>query len=111
MQWLHPWHAVGSLGPHLAAAFEEVLKREVAPGHPLHGVPVEAIGKRDASDDVLFRLLDGSGRVAVVHLTWTRTPPERPPWPGTAVFAGLEEFAAQCMRPDHDEPGGAREPP
>jgi len=106
MHWLAPWYDVGDFGPRSAATFEEVLKREVGPGHPLYGVAAEAIGKRDGSDDVLFRLLDGSGRVAVVHLTWTRSPPERPPWPGTAIFAGLDEFAEECMRPDHEEGRG-----
>lgn len=103
MRWLHPWHAVADLGPEFAAMFEEVLRREVAPGHPLHGVPAEAVGKRDPSDDVLFRLLDGSGRVAVVHLTWTRSPPERPPWPGTLLFDSAEAWAEEYMRPDHEE--------
>ncbi len=106
MQWLHPWHAVADLGARFAAAFEEVLRGEVAPGHALHGVPVEAIGKRDGRDDVLFRLLDGSGRVAVVHLTWTKSPPERPPWPATALFASVDEFAAERMRLDHEEGRG-----
>jgi len=106
MKWLDPWHDVADLGPQFAATFEEVLKREVAPGHPLYGVPVQAIGKRDGSDDVLFQLLDGSGRVAVVHLTWTRSPPERPPWPGTAIYASFGEFAAECMRRDHEEGRG-----
>jgi hypothetical protein len=103
MEWLDPWHPVAALGPQFAALFEEVLAREVARGHPLHGVPVEAIGKRDGSDDVLFRLLDGSGRVAVVHLTWTSSPPERPPWPDTGIFGSFDEFAGVCMRPDHED--------
>src|SRR4051812_8678759 len=103
MHWLHPWHAVEDLGPRFAATFEQVLAREVAPGHPLYGIPVQAIGKRDASDDVLFRLLDGSGRVAQVHLTWTRSPPESPPWPSSAVFAELAAWAEQSMRPDHED--------
>ena len=102
MHWLDPWHAVGDLGPDFAAMFEEVLRREVGRGHPLYGVPAEAIGKRDGTDDVLFRLLDGSGRVAEVHLTWTRNPPERPPWPGTAIFASFDEWAEESMRPDHE---------
>lgn len=103
MLWLDPWCDVADLGPEFAATFERVLAREVAPGHPLYGVPVAAVGKRYGTDDVLFRLLDGSGRVAVVHLTWTRSPPERPPWPATGVYADEAEFVAERMRPDHDE--------
>jgi hypothetical protein len=103
MEWIFPWVPVEALGPHFAATFEQVLKREVAPGHPLYGIPAQAIGKRDISDDVLFRLLDGSGRVAEVHLTWTSSPPERPPWPSTGIFASLEEWAEESMRPDHEQ--------
>lgn len=94
MKWPESWHAVEDLGPRFAATFGEVLQREVAPGHLLYGVPVQAIGKCDASDDVLFRVLDGSGRVAEVHLTWTRSPPERPPWPSAALFDSFETWAA-----------------
>ena len=103
MLWLDPWCDVTDLGAEFAAAFERVLTREVAPGHPLYGIPVAAIGKHDGSDDVLFRLLDGSERVAVVHLTWTQSPPERPPWPTAELFANLEAFAEERMRPDHEE--------
>ncbi len=103
MDWLEPWCDVADLGPDFAATFERVLAREVAPGHPLHSIPVAAVGKRDGTDDVLFRLLDGSERVAAVHLTWTRSPPERPPWPATELFADFEAFARHQMRPDHEE--------
>jgi len=60
--WLDPWCDVAELGPELAAILERVLRAEVAPGHPLHGVPIAAIGKRGDTNDVLFRLLDESGR-------------------------------------------------
>jgi hypothetical protein len=101
--WLEPWCDIADLGPERAASFEQVVAREVAPGHPLYGVPVVAVGQRGGTDDVLFRLGDGSGRVAVVHLTWTRSPPERPPWPATEVYASADVFAEERMRPDHEE--------
>ena len=103
MDWLEPWWLIAEKGRDFAATFEHVLAREVAPGHKLHGVPVEAIGKRNGNDDVLFRLLDGSERVAVVHLTWTQSPPEQPPWPYSEVYASLEQFGEQRMRPDHED--------
>ena len=37
MEWLFPWVPVDALGPQFAATFEQVLKREVGPGHPLYG--------------------------------------------------------------------------
>jgi hypothetical protein len=103
MDWLDPWWSVAEKGREFAATFERVLSREVAHGHPLYGIPVEAIGRRGDNDDVLFRLLDGSGRVAVVHLTWTQTTPERPPWPRTQVYPSLEAWATDGMMADHDE--------
>jgi len=102
VEWLEPWWQVEAERPDLAAAYEREMRAELGSGHPLFGVPVAAIGKHDGSDDVLFRTLDGSGQVAVVHLTWSRHP-EPPPWPATTFFAGLEAFARLRMRPDHDE--------
>lgn len=98
IQWLAPWHDVADDGVGYAAVLEQQLKREVAPGHPLHGIPVEAAGKAEASDDAVFRLLDGSGRVAMVHLTWSR-PPETPPWPITGLYASAEEWVVDAARP------------
>ncbi|HEU4557304.1 MAG TPA: hypothetical protein VFS20_05620 [Longimicrobium sp.] len=103
MEWLYPWFAVNALEPKYATLFEEELKREVAPGHPLYGIPVQAIAKSESNDDMLYRLLDGTGRVAEVHLTWISSPPDRPPWPLTATFSSLEEWAEESMRREHDE--------
>ena len=102
MEWLEPWCNVDDFGPEFAAFFEAELRRELSDGHPLFGRPVAAIGKRDGTDDVLFRLLDGTGRVAVVHLTFSNRP-ESPPWPGCRIFPSLEIWASDCMRADHDD--------
>jgi hypothetical protein len=74
-----------------AASFEEELRRELAPGHPLYERGCIAIGKREATDDVLFAV--GAEDVAVVHLTWTQKP-EPPPWPSTTLYTSLDEFLA-----------------
>jgi len=101
VEWLEPWWYAPE-SPEAAAAYERELAAELGTGHPLYGVPLAALGKHDGSDDVLFRLLDGSGRVAVVHLTWARHP-EPSPWPAFELFPSLEVFAERRMRPDHDE--------
>ena len=103
MEWLEPWCAIADGGRASAAIFEDELFREIGPGHALHAIRVEAIALHCGCDDVLFRLLDGSERVAVVHLTWTRNPPEKPPWPATEIYPDLESWAEQRMRPDHKE--------
>jgi hypothetical protein len=101
-EWLEPWWEVARARPDLAASYERELRAELGTDHPLFDTPVQAVGTRDGSDDVLFRLLDGSGRVAVVHLTWARRP-ERSPWPTTEFFADMQTFAERRMRRDHDE--------
>jgi hypothetical protein len=65
------------------------------PGHGLFGLPLLAIGEK--GDDVLFALLDGSGRVAEVHLTW-KGEAERPPWPGAGLFDSFAAWAAAVKR-------------
>lgn len=102
MEWLEPWHPIKG-EPDQAVAMERELQREIADGHALHGLPMRALARRHDRDDVLFMIDDGSGRVAVVHLTWTSAPPDRPPWPSCAVFTSLEAWRAEVIRPDHDE--------
>ena len=67
------------------------LGTEVAPGHPLHGREWAVIAKYEPQDEVVVR--QGSD-VALVHLTFTASPPERPPWPATTFFASAQEFEA-----------------
>jgi hypothetical protein len=90
MEWPEGWWAIN---PTIAAVFEAELARELAPGHPLFGLPVRAMGQGGNGDDVLLEVLDGSGRVASVHLTWARRA-EAPPWPGSALFASRDEWLA-----------------
>jgi hypothetical protein len=101
VEWLRPWWPLAAEGPD-AAALEREMRAELGPSHPLFRVPVAAVGRHDGCDDVLFQMLDGSGRVAVVHLTWVQHQ-ELPPWPITTFFDGLEAFASLRMRPDHDD--------
>lgn len=75
-----------------AAAITHELVREIAPGHPLHGIPLTPWLECGACDDVLVRLDDENARtgrtpyqIVVVHPTWSRRP-EAPPWPSTTVF-------------------------
>jgi hypothetical protein len=65
-------------------------------------MPVRAIGKQPGSDDVLFEILDGSGRVADVHLTWAARSHESP-WPLCGIWPSLDAWAEGAMKPLHDE--------
>jgi hypothetical protein len=102
VEWLEPWYSIAK-NPCQIMGMEAELHRELRSGHPLFGLPVQAVGRRGDCDDILFRLLDGTGRVAVVHLTWTHNPPEQPPWPDTIIYADYEAWVSQGMRADHGE--------
>lgn len=102
VHWLKPWHPTGS-DPGQIEAIERELRKEVASGHPLFGIQVDAIGWRSDRDDVLFQLRDGTERVAVVHLTWARNGPENPPWPITVLYADFQTWLTVGMLADHVE--------
>ncbi len=97
MEWPSPFFPIEHAED--KPAFEAELRRELKSAHPLFGAPVAAIGRRYDQDDVLFALLDGSGRVAEVHLTWAGEK-EQPPWPGTAVFESFAEWV-EAVRDEH----------
>jgi len=98
MRLLDPWHSLADAAE--SQGLEEELQSELRRGHELFGVAVRAIARRIDCDDVLFSLEDGSGRVAVVHLTWSSR--ERPPWPDTDIYASLAVWAADRMSRDSE---------
>jgi hypothetical protein len=68
LQLVAPWEPID---PAMAAKYEDEYATEIAKGHPLYGVPVRAVGRRNDCDDVLFELLRHLCDYAVVHLTWS----------------------------------------
>lgn len=98
MEWLEPWESLDASPAELREAYVHRLAVELAPGHPLFGVKVRAIGKQAGSDGVLFEILDGSSRVADVHLTWATGPCELP-WPLWEIWPSLDAWVAGAMRP------------
>src|SRR4051812_28509253 len=94
--WLVPWNRL--VGPQEGLSRE--LFNEIGPRHMLNGVKVRAIAHRQDRDDFLFELLDGSGRLAVVHLTYANHPEPDPRWPNTEIYADLSRFEQERMRPD-----------
>lgn len=84
----------------LVARHRRELRREIAPGHVLHGRDWELIGLGvPARDDALLLLDDGA--VALVHLTW-RGAPEPPRWPMTVFVSSVDEFRAELEDRGHD---------
>ncbi len=100
-EWLEPWWSTSELPQEVHETFKKQLSLEVGPEHIMYGLPVRLIG-RGNGDDALFEILDGTGRVADVHLTWSRGQ-ERLPWPGTTVYANFSEWITSVMIPDHKD--------
>lgn len=98
VDWLYPWIPVDS--DEARRLFEGELTKEVGAGHPLSGLTATAIGRVDGLDDILFDL--GDGRVAEVHLTWRGRTEIDSRWPGTAIFASVDQWSEESMRPRHE---------
>ena len=63
MEYFGPWFTTKYPG------LGDELRRELPPGHILAGLPAGARACRQDRDDVLFEVLDGSGRLALVHFS------------------------------------------
>ncbi len=106
MDFLEPWFAVDD------RRLVDELLRELPPGHVLAGLSVAVRARRQDRDDVLFNVLDGSGRLARVHLTYRAE--SDPRWPLTTLFSKEAEFSAfqrrwaQTMRTTKHEWQGRR---
>ena len=100
MRWLEPWWSTEDACENFRNGFTRQLLLEVGPGHELFGLPIRLIG-RGQGDDALFELLDGTCRVAVVHLTWAKAT-EQLPWPVTDIYSNLQEWVEKCMQPEHE---------
>lgn len=98
MKWLIPWHPIDGAPGH---GLEQELRSELCSEHALFGIPVSPIGRRQDCDDVLFRILDGSERLAVVHLTYAQHPEPNPTWPETRIFDSWGHFERDEMVPEH----------
>ena len=90
-----PW---SRLEARQAQAFEREAKREIAPGHDLHGLDLRAVAKCEGCDDVVFRASDEA--FAMVHLTWSRKL-ESPPWPCTRRLGGFLALEAAMDQHEH----------
>jgi hypothetical protein len=99
MEWLEPWWSTECQDEQFHAGFKRELEGELSSEHPLHGIETRLIA-RGNGDDALFELLDGTGRYAVVHLTWARHP-EPLPWPATELYNSLTSFVNERMIPEH----------
>ena len=96
--WPVPWCPIK--GGSAADGLSRELYDELSSRHVLYGIKVNPVAFRQDCDDVLFELLDGSGRFAVVHLTYAQHPEPDPRWPETDVDSDWSHFEQERMRSD-----------
>ena len=94
--WLDPWYAISSESS-LHAEIE--LRREIIREHPLYGVKVKAVARREDCDDYLFFLPDNPFPLAVVHLTYQRE--TTPNFPHTTFYSSLSDWIENDMKVTH----------
>lgn len=100
-RWIAPWQACDAATPEEAVAAE--LYREVGAGHVLAGMKVKPLGRRQDQDDMLFALQDGSGRLAVVHLTYSQKTERDARVPHTEIYSDWSHFERERMLRDAAE--------
>ncbi len=100
MDYLEPW--VRYDAPNNGAA-EKELQNELSKMHVLYELSCNALAHRIDRDDVLFQLNDETGRVAVVHLTYSGKSEKSSEYPKTVVYTSLEEWATSTMVMDSKE--------
>src|SRR5262245_35362494 len=67
--WLEPWYRLDNDEQKLS--LEQQLQRELSERHVLWKKAVTIIARRADQDDILVQMPDG--KVAEVHLTWSKT--------------------------------------
>ena len=94
-QWPDRWRCLIDAEPEERQYLDAQLRQELPNSHVLfpfrHGI--HAIARRDDCDDVLY-WVDGADKpVAMVHLTFARTPEPVHDHPWTARYESLAAFA------------------
>jgi len=80
MEFLEPWFANSD------SRLVDELRRKMAPGHVLENLDLNSIANRRDCDEFLYATNDGSGRLAAVHLTWSKKRGRFRIFPRTRIF-------------------------
>jgi hypothetical protein len=102
VDWREPW---SRLSPVERDALDAELQRELRDGHVLYSRPARAYLRRIDRDDVLF-VVSRPAQLAIVHLTYTSSPPEQPPWPTSETYEQVWAFVDKTLRDAADYEAG-----
>lgn len=76
--------------------FNIELSKELYPSHILYHSKLNAIAKNSSNDDVLYAFVDGTFRVADVHLSWKQNV-EVFPYPVSIIYCSFEKWKATVI--------------
>lgn len=93
---LEPWQETDD-----PAFYENELNKEVSFFHPLNWKKIRAIGIRTDRDDVLFEIVSGKPKYAVVHLTWQKETSRK--FPSTKFYKDWTDVYENCILMDHKD--------
>lgn len=88
MEWIEPWQLIDINKQEI---FNAELLKELHSSHILFKSKLNAIAKCNANDDVLYAFLDGTMRVAEVHLTW-KSCAENVRFPVTTIYCSFDKW-------------------
>jgi hypothetical protein len=80
------------LDPGHATGLVKRLAFEIASGHILAGIALQAVAVRAANDDVLYRHVADHARFTVVHLTWASQRETTPHFPAIEFDGSFAAF-------------------
>ena len=98
MEFFEPWQRCAD------SRFVDELRREMPPGHALQNSDVTIVARRNDRDDFLYSINDGTGRMAEVHLTWSKSSETNQVSPRTMIYENIESWL-ETMRAAHNERG------
>lgn len=93
MECINPWHLIDI---DKQDVFNIELSKELYPSHILYNSKLNAIAKNSSNDDVLYAFVDGTFRVADVHLSWKQNV-EVFPYPVSIIYCSFEKWKATAI--------------
>jgi hypothetical protein len=91
-----PWHWDNT-------DFVPQLQKEISPKHLLFGKSLISKARRQDNSDILFELVEGEFKYAVVHLTWSQEQEEDAQWPSIYLYKTWADVYVNRILPDSED--------
>lgn len=101
-EFLGPWWATDGDGGPWEQMWLNRLQSQVGLDHVMYGLPVRIVGSYRGSNALLFEILDGTGRFAVIGVT-SENSEYSFSFPDTTIYPNFEAFKTERMIPEHAE--------